>query len=238
MKTKLSVRWIELGVILVIAVAIVLVFLPSLNRAREAAHRASCQNNLRQIGLICKMYANESPGERWPPVSRIPNNWIFDIQRLHPEYLTDLQLLECPESPFADAVSWSRPQCVTSLFYNYTGWLLHNDEQAMALFDYYYERPDRVIVESELKLNVPIWKNTDVSRHDRGGSMAVVWDRVPLTDREFPHDHRTINVLIMDGHVESVPYSYYNRSSNFPVTRIGAETFGSVLPTPFPECVN
>jgi len=37
-------------------------------------------------------------------------------------------------------------------------------------------------------------------------------------------------VLHLDGHVEFVKYSYYNNSDFFPVTRLSAETFGSVLP--------
>lgn len=35
------------------------ILLPSLNRAREAANRIKSSSNLRQIGLACKMYAND-----------------------------------------------------------------------------------------------------------------------------------------------------------------------------------
>ena len=36
------------------------------SRARESARRASCQNNLKQMGIVFKMYANEAPGEKFP----------------------------------------------------------------------------------------------------------------------------------------------------------------------------
>ncbi|MFA6244287.1 MAG: type II secretion system protein [Candidatus Hydrogenedentales bacterium] len=94
---------IELLVVIAIIGVLAAILLPALARAREAARRASCQNNLKQMGVVYKMYAGESTGAKFPPIRATRCNGdpvlfdqMADVTCLYPEYLTDLAVLICP----------------------------------------------------------------------------------------------------------------------------------------------
>ncbi|MBP8130854.1 MAG: DUF1559 domain-containing protein [Candidatus Hydrogenedentes bacterium] len=101
---------IELLVVIAIIGILAAILLPALARARESARRASCQNNVKQIAVVLKMYADEADG-KFPSLRIWENDYsdfgeeceanegltlFFDGRQVYPEYLSDYQVLVRP----------------------------------------------------------------------------------------------------------------------------------------------
>lgn len=117
MRVQRGFTLIELLVVIAIIGILAGILLPALARAREAARRASCQNNLKEWGLVFKMYSHESNGYYPPmqmavvpllncgPVPAEPTGFntvamspFPMIASVFPEYIADPAISICPSN--------------------------------------------------------------------------------------------------------------------------------------------
>ena len=102
---------IELLVVIAIMGLLVGMLLPVLGAAREKARRASCINNLSQLGKSLVMYADDNKGQipLMDPYNADMNNMIHHLSGpkgmglLYPEYNNSSRLYFCPSADFVFA---------------------------------------------------------------------------------------------------------------------------------------
>lgn len=144
---------VELLVVVAIIGILASMLMPVLARAREAARRAVCANNLRQVGMALLMYADEAAGP-YPTLQQVGQPQClegplpplaFRGLAMYPEYVTDARILMCPSdltareeykrgrwwaSDMIDSVG-TRPSIVPCLIddlsYHYIPWVLRDE---------------------------------------------------------------------------------------------------------------
>jgi prepilin-type processing-associated H-X9-DG protein len=186
--------------------------------ATASASRSTCQNNLKQMGLVYMMYAGENRGE-WPPLSPIPGRLMPKEDAVFPKYLTDLNVTVCP----ADRNAPNPVASVDDESYIYLGYVLENEGEALAFCKSYKELVAQGLpFGNDLKVNLgegngrsdtiyPFKEGVErflITDINDSAAASTIQSIVPVMI-EWPGHHGRPpggNVLYMDGHVEYLAY--------------------------------
>jgi prepilin-type processing-associated H-X9-DG protein len=195
-----------MGMIVVIGI-LAAILLPALARAREAARRASCQNNLKQMGLVYIMRANEHD-HLLPSLSDAPGELAPMAEEIYPDYLTMPSIFICPSDPTAQATGES-PDLIGDESYFYLGYAITNEEEARAFIEAYRHQRARG---GSFDEDLIVEAGTGTAGTDRFIRLRDnISDDLPVSPSEIPimfdreidqHLPGGINVLYLDGHVE------------------------------------
>lgn len=220
-----AIAFVAVSMFVVVVLAAILI--PAAARANDAAKRASCANNLKQLGLVFRMYSNESKGQKYPPLSPENGRLMFSPFPVYPEYMPDPEILLCPADEDLQSLSKyfedGHPEgIIDDHSYFYLGYAIIDEEGLVAFAEAYethtpeasgydaaFKLPEgKLIADADsifrLREGVARFMITDINNPS---ASAYLESSIPvLIERPDNHTPAGGNVLYMDGHVEYKEY--------------------------------
>jgi len=184
---------------------------------------ASANIMMHPLGLTFQFYANEDPNGAYPPCAPYEDLWVFDVEAMYPEYLSDLSLLVSPALPNGEALQaeleamkrsgtfdWERVARIAAESYVYLGWAVADPAEIPELMA--LRGPagtfDSDLVSADGKIHRLA---DDAGRHfvedgdfyvyaiKASSNIPVLYESNAIAQRFEPFG---ANVMYLDGHVE------------------------------------
>ncbi len=206
-----------LPVLIAIVGILAAILLPAMSRAREAARRATCQGNLKQMAMVCSLHAEEHGG-LYPELLASPGEFCMDPAKISAQHLTDPDFLVCPSDDTPPPLSGSIEERVTDDSYFYLGYVVTNEDEGRAFVDAYRQN---AATGDGFEGDLPAPPGAGTGGSDRflrlrtdpnamlpnqsglpPGAIPALAEIPVMFDRPDNHIPPGINVLYLDGHVE------------------------------------
>jgi len=173
---------IELLIVIAIIGILAAILLPGLARAREAARRGSCLNNLSELGLLLHLYAQEHDGRL--PWSGGKNN-ADCLLGIIGDYVMDERLFVCPSDPQGSYLGRSKKRGEEPA--HATNTVLNGDLSCRMSYDYFGAYTRAPITLPPPQYGIP--------------KIPVMWDIAGDNTNAYNHIPGGSNVLWLDGSV-------------------------------------
>ena len=183
----------------------------------------SCNNNLKQLGLIVRMYANDH-GDIFPEMSPKPGVLAFrqdlEYPGVYPEYLTDPTILRCPNMNSERPRSrwfWEAPPPSPAALdtasndecYLYLGYVIPDQETLERFSEAYrariatgkpFDEDLSAVTDDGVALRIPRLRKEFPGVTDTEEAQSTI----PVFVERFPKGHLPggANVAYLDGHVD------------------------------------
>ncbi len=205
-------------------------------RTTNARLRNDCANRLKQLGLVMKMFSNESRGSKFPR----PDGLRILSSDINPEYFTSPNLLICPANDAAPEKGISRGDQTQWHFdhssYWYIAHAIMNEKQGLAYIKAFRKTVEEGDGNLDINLAADIMPGGKIYRTREGIERFFITDindpratyksqsTIPvLIERVGNHEPEGGHVLFMDGHVEYLRYP-----GEFPMTKAFIEGLQSL----------